>query len=294
VAESTDARTEDLLTLYMRDVRKFGILDRATEADLVKRWQQSSDPAAAEQLVGSHQRLVVKMAVDYRGYGCPLTDLIAEGNVGLMHAIDKFDLDRGYRLSTYAMWWIRASITEYVMRSASLVRMVNNENQKKLFFNLRRLKRTVETNGEATLSPQAVTAIAEKLDVPEAEVILMDRRLSTPEVSVNSPVTGESDIEFQDLLTDDAIDQETRVIDADEIAWRRELLADALDRLDDRERRILVERKLKDNPPKLADLSKEFGVSRERVRQIEARAFEKLKRLMREAAAPAQRRKRAA
>lgn len=294
MAESTDARTEDLLTLYMRDVRKFGILDRATEADLVKRWQQSSDPAAAEQLVGSHQRLVVKMAVDYRGYGCPLTDLIAEGNVGLMHAIDKFDLDRGYRLSTYAMWWIRASITEYVMRSASLVRMVNNENQKKLFFNLRRLKRTVETNGEATLSPQAVTAIAEKLDVPEAEVILMDRRLSTPEVSVNSPVTGESDIEFQDLLTDDAIDQETRVIDADEIAWRRELLADALDRLDDRERRILVERKLKDNPPKLADLSKEFGVSRERVRQIEARAFEKLKRLMREAAAPAQRRKRAA
>lgn len=271
---------------YMRDVRKYPLLEAKTEVDLARRWRDCRDPKAAEKLVGSHQRLVVKIALEYRGYGLPLSDLISEGNVGLMQAISKFDPERGFRLSTYAMWWIRAQISDYILKSSSIVKMATNEHQKRLFFNLRRLKAKHQGLAEGQLSPTAVTAIAKELGVPESEIVLMDRRLAQPDISINTPagIAGESDLEWQDFLVDQRPDQEDTVLHDDEREKRRALMQQALAELDERERRILVERKLRDNPSKLSELSKEYGVSRERVRQLEARALAKIEKAIRKAA----------
>jgi RNA polymerase sigma-32 factor len=268
----------------MKDVRKYPLLDKEVEADLARRWRDRRDPAAAEQLVGSYQRLVVKIAGQYRGYGLVLGDLISEGNIGLMQAVEKFDPDRGFRLSTYAMWWIRAAISDYVLKSSSLVRTVTNEHRKKLFFNLRRLKAKVQPMDDGALSPSGVTAIAGELGVPESEIVLMDNQLGAPDLSLNAPAGGESDLTWQDFLVDDSQDQETDLIDTDERDKRRALLTDALAGLSDRERHILTERRLREDPPHLTDLSQHYGISRERVRQIEVRAFEKLKQTVRNAA----------
>ena len=276
--------SEDNLARYMKDVRKYPLLDKEVEADLARRWRDRRDPEAAEQLVGSYQRLVVKIAGQYRGYGLVLGDLISEGNIGLMQAVEKFDPDRGFRLSTYAMWWIRAAISDYVLKSSSLVRTVTNEHRKKLFFNLRRLKAKVQPMDDGALSPSGVTAIAGELGVPESEIVLMDNQLGAPDLSLNAPAGGESDLTWQDFLVDDSQDQETDLIDTDERDKRRALLIDALAELSDRERHILTERRLREDPPHLTDLSQHYGISRERVRQIEVRAFEKLKQTVRNAA----------
>ena len=279
-----DTSPDDNLSRYMKDVRKFPYLDKEAEADLIRRWRENRDPDAAQQLVGSYQRLVVKIAGQYRGYGLVLGDMISEGNIGLMQAVEKFDPDRGFRLSTYAMWWIRAAISDYVLRSVSLVKTVTNENRKRLFFNLRRLKAKVQPMDDGALSPSGVTAIAGELGVPESEIVLMDNQLGAPDLSLNAPAGGESDLAWQDFLTDDSPNQEDELINADERDKRRALLTDALAGLDDRERYIFTERRLKDNPPHLAELGRHYGISRERVRQIEVRAFEKLKETIRNAA----------
>ncbi|TVR78416.1 MAG: sigma-70 family RNA polymerase sigma factor [Rhodospirillales bacterium] len=271
---------DENLGRHLRRLLKYPMLDAATEADLVRRWQQHRDVRASEQLVGSYQRLVVKMASDYRAYGLPFADLVSEGNVGLMQAVERFEVDRGFRLATYAMWWIRAAITDYVVRSSSLVRLVTNEHRKKLFFNLRRLKAKYQPLEDAALSPEATAAIARELGVPEAEVAIMDQRLSHRDVSVNAGVGGDSEVEWQDLLISEGDDQEKQVIEADEHSKRRALLRDALQQLDTRERHIIVERKLREEPAKLAELSAYYGLSRERVRQIEARAVAKLRHFM--------------
>jgi RNA polymerase sigma-32 factor len=273
-------RDEDI-SQYMRMARRYPMLDPETEAALARQWRDHRDPRAAERLVGGYQRLVVKIARDYRAYGLPFPDLISEGNIGLMQAVDKFDVDRGYRLATYAMWWIRAAITDYVLRQSSLVRTVTNESRKKLFFNLRRLRAKHQAaDDEGRLSAEAITAIATELGVPEADVIVMDQQLVARDVSVNALVGPNMDSEWQDFLVSESEDQEVRLIQDDERDKRRISLESALAQLETRERNILIERKLKDNPPKLAELSVRYGVSRERVRQIEMRAFEKLKKIM--------------
>ena len=268
------------LSQYMRMARRYPMLDAETEASLARRWRDYRDPEAAERLVGGYQRLVVKIARDYRAYGLPFADLISEGNIGLMQAVDKFDVDRGFRLATYAMWWIRAAVTDYVLRQSSLVRTVTNENRKKLFFNLRRMRAKHQAGDDGRLLPEAISAIATELGVPEADVIVMDQRLVARDVSVNAMVGGDGNVEWQDFLVSEGDDQEFRMIQDDERDKRRTSLELALAQLDTRERNILIERKLKDNPPKLAELSVRYGVSRERVRQIEMRAFEKLKKIM--------------
>ncbi|TVR98639.1 MAG: sigma-70 family RNA polymerase sigma factor [Rhodospirillales bacterium] len=275
---------DENLGRHLRRLLKYPMLDASTEADLVRRWQQQRDRRASEQLVGSYQRLVIKIASQYRAYGLPFADLVSEGNVGLMQAVDRFDVDRGFRLATYAMWWIRAAITDYVVRSSSLVRMVTNEHRKRLFFNLKRLKAKHQPLEDATLGPEAITAIATELGVPEAEVIVMDQRLSHRDVSVNAGFGSDTEAEWQDFLISEGDDQETLVIKADEHDKRRALLNHALQQLDTRERHIIVERKLRDDPVKLSELSNHYGLSRERVRQIEARAIEKLRRFMEAAA----------
>jgi RNA polymerase sigma-32 factor len=273
-------RDEDI-SQYMRMARRYPMLDAETEAALARRWRDHRDPRAAERLVGGYQRLVVKIARDYRAYGLPFPDLISEGNIGLMQAVDKFDVDRGYRLATYAMWWIRAAVTDYVLRQSSLVRTVTNESRKKLFFNLRRLRAKHHAGeDDGRLSAEAIAAIATELGVPEADVIVMDQQLVARDVSVNALVGPNMDAEWQDFLVSEGEDQEVRLIQDDERDKRRVSLESALAQLETRERNILIERKLKDNPPKLAELSVRYGVSRERVRQIEMRAFEKLKKIM--------------
>jgi len=276
----------DTLTGNMRDLRAFGMLDKETEADLSRRYRDHRDPSALARLVGSHQRLVVKIAIEYRGYGLPLNDLISEGNVGLMQAVTKFDPERGFRLSTYAMWWVRAAVSDYVLRSSSLVRMVTTETHKKLFFNLRRLKAKHQKPDETQLSPQSVGAIAKELGVLGSEVVSMDQRLGARDLSINAParVEGEGVGEWQDFLEADSDNQEVVAIEADELCKRREIMRTALCELNERERHILTQRRLKDHPKKLSELSVVHGISRERVRQIEVRAYEKLERLMREAA----------
>lgn len=283
---NTAAMREDTLVRHMRAARKYPMLDPVTEGNLARRWRDERDPAAADRLVGSHQRLVVKIANEYRGYGLPLADLVSEGNVGLMQSVVKFDPDLGYRLSTYAMWWIRAAITDYVLRTSSLVRMATNEHQKRLFFNLRRLKAKHQGPRDGVLTPQSVEAIAKELGVPESEIVLMDRRLGMPDLSLNAAAgdDGDADSQWQDFLVDERESQETTVIRDNERDKRRALLDEALHELDERERHILVERKLKEDPPKLSDLAAEYGISRERVRQLEARALGKLQTAMRKAA----------
>jgi RNA polymerase sigma-32 factor len=273
------------LERYLKDVARYPLLDVDAERALAERWRDHRDEAAARDLVGSHLRLVVKIARGFRGYGLPFSDLIAEGNVGLVQALAKFDPDRGFRFATYAMWWIRAAIQEYVLHNRSLVKMGTTAAQKKLFFNLRRMKSQLGEIGEGDLPPAAVVKIAQELGVTEDDVVQMNRRLAASDHSLAAPVSSEGDREWQDTLVAEDDDQETVVAEASELAWRRDLLAEGLQALNERERHILAERRLKDQPKTLEDLSQIYGVSRERVRQIEARAFEKLRQAMLEVAA---------
>ena len=273
------------LSRYLSEIRKFPMLAKDEEFMLAKRWQEHQDPEAAHQLVTSHLRLVAKIAMGYRGYGLPIGEVISEGNVGLMQAVKKFDPDKGFRLATYAMWWIRASIQEYILRSWSLVKMGTTAAQKKLFFNLRKAKSEIAALQEGDLHPDQVSQIATKLGVLDEEVISMNRRLSGGDASLNAPLRADGESEWQDWLVDDKTpSQETVVADDQEKSIRMSLLEEAMTELTDRERHILTERRLKDDPTTLEELASQYGVSRERVRQIEVRAFEKLQKSMKAAA----------
>ena len=265
---------------YLREIQTFPMLEREEEFMLAKRWREYDDTEAAHQLVTSHLRLVAKIARRYQGYGLPLADLISEGNVGLMRAVKGFDPDRGFRLATYAMWWIRAAITEYVLRSWSMVKIGTVAAQKKLFFGLRKIKDKLKIIDAGELSPEQTAQIAEAMDVPEADVTVMNRRLTAGDVSLNAPLTGEDATEHLDLLVDDRADQETLLQESEEGQLRSRMLTTALKTLKDRERHIITERRLKEEPSTLEDLAKIYGISRERVRQIEVRAFEKLQKTM--------------
>ncbi len=265
---------------YLREIQTFPMLEREEEFMLAKRWREYDDTEAAHQLVTSHLRLVAKIARSYRGYGLPLADLISEGNVGLMRAVKGFDPDRGFRLATYAMWWIRAAITEYVLRSWSMVKIGTVAAQKKLFFGLRKIKDKLKIIDAGELSPEQTAQIAEAMDVPEADVTVMNRRLTAGDVSLNAPLTGEDATEHLDLLVDDRADQETLLQESEEGQLRSRMLTTALTTLKDRECHIITERRLKEEPSTLEDLAKIYGISRERVRQIEVRAFEKLQKAM--------------
>jgi RNA polymerase sigma-32 factor len=273
------------LSRYLSEIRKFPMLAKDEEFMLAKRWQEHEDPDAAHRMVTSHLRLVAKIAMGYRGYGLPIGEVISEGNVGLMQAVKKFDPDKGFRLATYAMWWIRASIQEYILRSWSLVKMGTTAAQKKLFFNLRKAKSEIEALQEGDLRPDQVSQIATKLGVLDEEVVSMNRRLAGGDASFNAPLRSDGDSEWQDWLVDDKTpSQETVIADSQEMSLRMSLLETAMTELTDRERHILTERRLKDDPTTLEDLASHYGVSRERVRQIEVRAFEKLQKSMRAAA----------
>ena len=277
--------SEGNLARYLQEIRKYPMLQAEEEYMLAKRWQEHEDPDAAKQLVTSHLRLVAKIAMGYRGYGLPLSELISEGNVGMMQAVKRFDPDRGFRLATYAMWWIRAAIQEYILHSWSLVKMGTTAAQKKLFFNLRKLKGQLQAIEEGDLSPENVKKIATELDVPEADVVSMNRRLSSPDHSLNAPLRADSEGEWQDWLVDERDTQETRLGERQELGLRRDLLQKAMQGLNEREKNILMERRLKDNPTTLEELSQKYGISRERVRQIEVRAFEKLQKAIKAAVA---------
>ncbi len=278
------ALAEGGLTRYLAEIRNFPMLEPEEEYMLAKRWREHEDSDAAHRLVTSHLRLVAKIAMGYRGYGLPVNEIISEGNVGMMQAVKRFDPERGFRLATYAMWWIKASIQEYVLRSWSLVKIGTTAAQKKLFFNLRKAKGHIKAIEDGDLKPEQVKLIATKLGVTEDEVISMNRRLAAPDHSLNAPMRADSEGEWQDWLVDDSPNQETMLAEREQKDDRSELLAEGMKALNERERHILTERRLKDEPATLEDLSKEYGISRERVRQIEVRAFEKLQRAIREAA----------
>ena len=272
------------LSRYLTEIRKFPMLAKDQEFMLAKAWQAHEDPKAAHQMVTSHLRLVAKIAMGYRGYGLPIGEVISEGNVGLMQAVKKFDPDKGFRLATYAMWWIRASIQEYILRSWSLVKMGTTAAQKKLFFNLRKAKSQISAFEEGDLHPEHLEAIATKLGVSKEEVTNMNRRLGG-DSSLNAPIRSDGESEWQDWLADDtAVSQETALAESEEKSIRMGLLEEAMQELTDREKHILTERRLKDDPVTLEELAGQYGVSRERVRQIEVRAFEKLQKAMRAAA----------
>jgi RNA polymerase sigma-32 factor len=271
---------EGNLTRYLQEIRKFPMLAPEEEYALAKRWQESGDLESAHKLVTSHLRLVAKIAMGYRGYGLPVGELISEGNVGMMQAVKRFDPERGFRLATYAMWWIRAAIQEYILHSWSLVKMGTTAAQKKLFFNLRRLKGEMQAIEDGDLKPEQVAKIAKDLDVPEQDVVQMNRRLASADHSLNAPVRIDGEGEWQDWLVDESDNQETELAEREDMGQRKALLANALGTLNERERHILIERRLKDEPTTLEDLSHQYGISRERVRQIEVRAFEKLQRAM--------------
>jgi RNA polymerase sigma-32 factor len=272
------------LARYLAEIRQFPMLEQSEEFMLAKRWQQHQDTEAAHKMVTSHLRLVAKIAMGYRGYGLPMSEVISEGNVGLMQAVKRFDPDKGFRLATYAMWWIRAAIQEYILHSWSLVKIGTTAAQKKLFFNLRRVKGQLKALEEGDLRPETVKEIATRLDVPESDVVDMNRRLAAPDHSLNAPVRMDGEGEWQEWLVDETDSQETMLAESQEFGRRQKLLDRALKLLNPRERRILSERRLKDEPTTLEDLSKEFGISRERVRQIEVRAFDKVQRAIRNAA----------
>ncbi len=266
---------ESGLARYLAEIRKFPMLEPQEEYMLAKRWREHEDLQAAQKLITSHLRLVARVAMGYRGYGLPIGEIVSEGNVGLMQAVKRFEPERGFRLATYALWWIRASIQEYILRSWSLVKIGTTASQKKLFFNLRKAKSRISAYEEGDLKPENVTAIATKLGVSEQDVIDMNRRMGG-DASLNAPLREEGEGEWQDWLVDDSIDQEYRLADREEADNRLVALRQALDVLNPRERRIFEARRLSDNPITLEELSDEFGVSRERVRQIEVRAFEKV------------------
>jgi RNA polymerase sigma-32 factor len=274
---------ESGLSRYLSEIRKFPLLSPEDEYMFAKRWKEHGDSESARRLVTSHLRLVAKIAMGYRGYGLPVSEIVSEGNVGLMQAVKRFDPDKGFRLATYAMWWIRASIQEYVLRSWSMVKMGTTAAQKKLFFNLRKAKNNIGAIEEGDLTPDHTATLADQLGVTETEVTEMNRRLSGGDASLNAPLRSESESEWQDWLADDTADQETRLAEREEMGERHELLVNAMKDLTDRERDIIQARRLQDEPATLEELSQKYGVSRERVRQIEVRAFEKLQRGMKAA-----------
>ena len=272
------------LTRYLEEIRRFPMLEPQEEYMLAKRYHEHTDPKAAHKLVTSHLRLVAKIAMGYRGYGLPIGEVISEGNVGLMQAVKRFEPERGFRLATYAMWWIKASIQEYILRSWSLVKMGTTANQKRLFFNLRKMKSKIQALDDGDLNPDQVKQIATKLNVSEDEVVSMNRRLSG-DASLNAPLRADGESEWQDWLADDnAVSQETQLAEDEEKSIRMSLLQEAMEELTDREKHILTERRLKDDPVTLEELAGQYGVSRERVRQIEVRAFEKLQKNIKNAA----------
>lgn len=272
------------LTRYLNEIKNFPILEAEEEYMLAKRWSEHRDPKAAEKLISSHLRLVAKIAYGYKGYGLPLGDLIAEGNVGLVQAMKKFDPDKGFRLSTYAMWWIRASIQEYILHSWSLVKIGTTTAQKKLFFNLRRLKNEIQNIDDQNLSDDMVKTISKELNVSEKDVVAMDVRMSGKDHSLNAPVTSMGENEWQDWLVDETIDQETQIVEQDELQKKHLILADSLNALNKRELYIIQNRRLREDPLTLEELAAELGVSRERVRQIEVKAFEKLQNAVKQMA----------
>jgi RNA polymerase sigma-32 factor len=277
------ASGEGSLNRYMQEIRQFPMLAPEEEYMLGKRWKEHGDTKAAHRLITSHLRLVAKIAMGYRGYGLPIGEVISEGNIGLMQAVKKFEPDKGFKLATYAMWWIKASIQEFVLRSWSLVKMGTTANQKKLFFNLRRVKSQIQALDEGDLKPEQVKLIAKKLGVHEEEVVSMNRRMGG-DTSLNAPLKSDAESEWQDFLVDDSDNQETVLVQNEESQQRNGFLKTALEKLTDRERRVIEARKLRDEPATLDDLSKEFDVSRERIRQIEVRAFEKLQKAVKNAA----------
>jgi RNA polymerase sigma-32 factor len=282
------------LSRYLEEIRRFPMLEPQEEYMLAKRWQEHEDTEAAQKLVTSHLRLVARIAMGYRGYGLPIGEVVSEGNVGLMQAVKRFDPEKGFRLATYAMWWIRAAIQEYILRSWSLVKMGTTAAQKKLFFNLRKLKGQLQAFEDGDLRPDQVTTIATKLGVPEEDVISMNRRLAG-DSSLNSPLRADADGgEWQDWLVDEGTDQESVLVDKEEMNSRRHYLSDAIDTLTAREKRIFEARRLAEDPLTLEELSSEFGVSRERIRQIEVRAFEKVQKAVKRAAEVAETRPAAA
>ena len=270
--------SEGNLSIYLQEIKKFPILTAEEEYMLAKRYKEHGDTEAAHKLVTSHLRLVAKIAMGYRGYGLPVTDLISEGNVGIMQAVKKFDPERGFRLATYAMWWIRAQIQEYVLHSWSLVKIGTTAAQKKLFFNLRKLKNQLSSIDAGNLSPENAREIASRLNVKEAEVLDMDNRLFSGDQSLNVQIGEEGDTEWQDMLVDSNDTQDNILANSNELSFRKKIFEQALEVLNDREKEIISLRKLKDKPVKLEELSKKFNISRERVRQIEEKAFEKLQK----------------
>ena len=277
-AALTILTAESGLSRYLEEIRRFPMLEPQEEYMLAKSWREHGDRDAAHRLVTSHLRLVAKIAMGYRGYGLPISEVISEGNVGLMQAVKRFEPEKGFRLATYAMWWIKASIQEYILRSWSLVKMGTTANQKKLFFNLRKAKSKIDALQEGDMRPDQVKLIAKRLGVPEQDVIDMNRRLGG-DASLNAPIREEGDAgEWQDWLVDDSASQETRLVADEQADNRRKALGDALSVLNERERRIFEARRLAEDPITLEDLADEFGVSRERVRQIEVRAFEKVQK----------------
>ncbi len=268
------------LSIYLAQIKKFPMLDAEEEYMLAKNWRQHGNLQSAHKLVTSHLRLVAKIAMGYRGYGLPVNELISEGNIGLMQAVKKFDPDKGFRLATYAMWWIKASIQEYVLRSWSLVKMGTTTAQKKLFFNLKKLKNQIAPGQEGDLKKEHVNEISKRLDVDSEEVVNMNRRMMGQEKSLNAPIkSGETD-EWQDWLVDDSLDQELIISQKQEYEDKKELLNDAMKFLNEREREIIVARRLSENPKTLEELSQKYKISRERIRQIETKAFEKLQKSM--------------
>jgi len=283
IASLPSVSSEGGLGRYLQQIRQFPMLQPDEEYMLAKRWREHGDREAAHRLVTSHLRLVAKIAMGYRGYGLPISEVISEGNVGLMQAVKRFEPEKGFRLATYAMWWIKASIQEFILRSWSLVKMGTTANQKKLFFNLRKVKGQIQALDEGDLKPDQVKEIATRLGVPEDDVISMNRRLAG-DASLNAPLRVDSEGEWQDWLIDDHDDQETALAESEEFSMRADLLKSALSKLTDRERRIFEARRLRDEPLTLEELSSEFGVSRERIRQIEVRAFEKVQKAVKNAA----------
>jgi len=275
--------SEGGLGRYLQEIRQFPMLQPDEEFMLAKRWKEHGDREAAHKLVTSHLRLVAKIAMGYRGYGLPISEVVSEGNVGLMQAVKRFEPDKGFRLATYAMWWIKASIQEFILRSWSLVKMGTTASQKKLFFNLRKVKGQIQALEEGDLRPDQVKEIARRLGVPEEDVVSMNRRLSG-DASLNAPVRAESEGEWQDWLVDDTDTQEDVLVENEEKRMRLNLLGEAMEKLTDRERRVFEARRMQEEPATLEDLSQEFGVSRERIRQIEVRAFEKVQKAVKNAA----------
>ena len=268
------------LSKYLAEIKKFPMLSAEEEYMLAKSWRDRGDLKSAQKLVTSHLRLVAKIAMGYRGYGLPVSEIVSEGNIGLMQAVKKYDPERGFRLATYAMWWIKASIQEYILRSWSLVKMGTTTAQKKLFFNLKKLKNKLSANNFGDLKPEHVSEISKRLNVKEDEVISMNRRLSGKEKSLNDPVKDDSGTEWQDWIVDDALDQEVKFSQTQELNEKKELMNSSMDILNPREKEILIARRLSENIPTLEDLSKKYKISRERIRQIETKAFEKLQKSM--------------